>query len=144
VLKNIKRVAAADYSRQLSKKVFLGQCRVTTLGHWRGGTALYGLRRMLIDEQGKPKGILRYTQRKSLTTEHVVIVPGPASEIKIVREIFTSFANRKKTRTEIASDLNARGIRNARGNKWGWLTINNMLKADHLARIVCEGSKGSN
>jgi DNA invertase Pin-like site-specific DNA recombinase len=137
VLKNIKRVAAADYSRQLSKKVFLGQCRVTTLGHWRGGTAMYGLRRMLVDEQGKRKAILRYTQRKSLTTEHVVLVPGPPSEIKIVREIFTSFANRKKTRTEIASDLNARRIRNARGKKWGWLTINNMLKNEvYLGHLI--------
>jgi DNA invertase Pin-like site-specific DNA recombinase len=137
VLKNIKRVAAADYSRQLSKKVFLGQCRVTTLGHWRGGTALYGLRRMLVDEQGKRKTLLRYMQQKSLKAEHVILVPGPQSEIKIVREIFTSFATRKKTRTEIANDLNARRIRNARGNRWSMLTISNMLKNEtYLGHLV--------
>jgi DNA invertase Pin-like site-specific DNA recombinase len=137
VLKNIKRVAAADYSRQLSKKVFLGQCRVTTLGHWRGGTALYGLRRMLVDERGKRKALLQYMQRKSLITEHVILVPGPHQEIKIVQEIFASFANRSKTRTEIANDLNARRIRNARGNKWCWLTINNMLKNEvYLGHLI--------
>jgi len=137
VLKNIKRVAAADYSRQLSKKVFLGQCRVTTLGHWRGGTAIYGLRRMLVDEQGKRKKPLGYMQQKSLKTEYVILVPGPQSEIKIVREIFASFASRKKTRTEIANDLNARRIRNARGNKWSMLTISNMLKNEtYLGHLV--------
>jgi DNA invertase Pin-like site-specific DNA recombinase len=41
VLKNIKRVAAADFSRQLSKKVFLGQSRVTTLVSVRGEIESY-------------------------------------------------------------------------------------------------------
>jgi DNA invertase Pin-like site-specific DNA recombinase len=77
ILKTNKRVAAADFSRQLSKKVFLGQCRVTTLGRWRGGPAPYGLRRMLIGENGKPKMQLKFGQRKSLKTEHVVLVRPP-------------------------------------------------------------------
>jgi DNA invertase Pin-like site-specific DNA recombinase len=85
VLKNIKRVAAADYSRQLSKKVFLGQCHVATLGHWRGGPAGYGLRRLLVDENGRPKTVLEYGQRKNLKSEHVVLVPGPKSEIKVIQ-----------------------------------------------------------
>ena len=137
VLKNLKRVAAADYSRQLSKKVFLGQCRVATLGHWRGGPAAYGLRRMLIDENGRRKMLLKYGQRKNLKTEHVVLVPGPKSEIRIVQEVFTSFAIQKKTRTEIATGLNARGIRNARGERWSMLTISNMLKNEiYLGNII--------
>jgi DNA invertase Pin-like site-specific DNA recombinase len=137
VLKNVKRVAAADFSRQLSKKVFLGQCRVTTLGHWRGGPAGYGLRRVLVDEKGKRKMLLKYGQRKNLKTEHVVLVPGPKSEIRIVQHIFTSFANQKKTRTEIANELNAKGIRNACGKPWSMLTISNMLKNEiYLGHII--------
>jgi DNA invertase Pin-like site-specific DNA recombinase len=137
VLKNIKRVAAADFSRQLSKKVFLGQCRVATLGRWRGGPAGYGLRRMLVSENGKPKMMLKYGQRKNLKTEHVVLVRGPDSEIRIVQKIFTSFAGRKKNRTEIANELNAKGIRNARGKPWSMLTISNMLKNEvYLGNII--------
>jgi DNA invertase Pin-like site-specific DNA recombinase len=137
VLKNIKRVAAADFSRQLSKKVFLGQSRVTTLGHWRGGPAGYGLRRMLVGENGKRKMLLKYRQRKNLKTEHVVLVPGPKSEIRIVQQIFDSFANQKKTRTEIANELNAKGIRNACGKPWSMLTISNMLKNEiYLGHII--------
>lgn len=128
ILKNVKRVGAADYSRQLSKKVFLGQCRVAMLGHWRGAPAPYGLRRRLVSENGKPKMLLKFGERKNLKSEHVILALGPPSERKIVRQIFNSFASRKKTRTEIASELNAKGIRNARGRRWSMLTISNMLK----------------
>ena len=128
VLKNIKRVAAADYSKQLSKKVFLGQCHVVTLGYWRGGPAGYGLRRMIVDEKGKSKSLLEYGQRKNLKSEHTILVPGPKSEQRLVQRIFTSFAVNGKTRTEIADDLNSRGIRNAIGKPWSMLTISNTLK----------------
>ncbi|RTE92755.1 recombinase family protein [Bradyrhizobium sp. LVM 105] len=128
VLKNIKRVAAADYSRQLSKKVFLGQCNVVTLGYWRGGPAGYGLRRMLLDEHGKPKGVLEYGEHKNLKSERTVLVPGPPSERKVVNRIFKAFVVERKSRTQIAAELNAMGTRNARGKFWTSLTVSNMLK----------------
>lgn len=137
VLKNIKRVAAADYSKQLSKKVFLGQCHVVTLGYWRGGPAGYGLRRMLVGENEKPKGVLEYGERKNLKSEHTVLVPGPASERKVVRRIFNAFVVERKTRTQIAVDLNAAGIRNARGKLWTSLTISNTLKNEaYIGHLV--------
>jgi DNA invertase Pin-like site-specific DNA recombinase len=137
VLKNIKRVAAADYSRQLSKKVFVGHSHIASLGYWRGGPAGYGLRRLLVDEHGKSKAVLEYGQRKNLKTERVVLVPGPKSEVKVIRRIFTSFAVQKKSRTEIAAELNAERIRNARGKPWSMLTIGNILKNEaYLGHIV--------
>lgn len=36
VLKAIKRSMAADYSRVLSQKVFVGQCRLVRMGFWQG------------------------------------------------------------------------------------------------------------
>jgi len=133
VLKNIKRVAAADYSKQLSKKVFLGQCNVVSLGYWRGGPAGYGLRRMLLDDRGKRRGILEYGEQKSLKSQRTILVPGPASEQKVVRRIFSAFVNEKKSRTQIAGDLNADGILNARGKLWTSLTISNTLKNEAYA-----------
>jgi len=64
VLKNIKRVMAGEYSRELSVKVFDGQCRAAKQGHWRGGPAPYGYRRQLIDGDGKPACILQSGERK--------------------------------------------------------------------------------
>jgi DNA invertase Pin-like site-specific DNA recombinase len=128
ILKNVKRVAAADYSRQLSKKVFLGQCHVASLGHWRGGPAGYGLRRLLVGEDGRAKVALEFGERKNLKTEHVILVPGPKSEVKVVQRIFRLFANKRKTRTQIANELNAEGILNARGKPWSMLTISNTIR----------------
>jgi DNA invertase Pin-like site-specific DNA recombinase len=137
VLKNLKRVRAADFSRQLSKNVFLGQSNIVSRGFWRGGPAAYGLRRMLVDENGKPKMVLQYGQRKNLKNERVILVPGPKSEIKVICGIFTSFVDRKKNRTEIARKLNAGGILTARGKPWTTLTVSNVLENEvYLGHLV--------
>src|SRR6266487_1442922 len=57
VVKNLKRAMAGEYSRELSTKVFAGQCRLVRLGFRQGGPPGFGLRRQLIDENGNPKGI---------------------------------------------------------------------------------------
>jgi DNA invertase Pin-like site-specific DNA recombinase len=128
ILKNMKRVMAGEYSRELSTKVFFGQCRAVGMGFWRGAPAGYGLRRLLLDERGAPKAVLENGQRKSLQSDRVILAPGPQSEIKIIRRIFTSFAVQKKTRTAIAAELNAKGIPNACGRPWIMQTIDDILK----------------
>jgi DNA invertase Pin-like site-specific DNA recombinase len=50
IIKSMKRAMAGEYSRELSVKVFAGQCRLINLGFRQGGMAGYGLRRLLIDE----------------------------------------------------------------------------------------------
>ena len=127
ILKNLKRVMAGEYSRELSTKVSVGHCRGAALGFWQGGPAGYGMRRQLIDENGTPKAKLEYGQQKSLKTDRVILVPGPQSEVKIIRRIFNSFVTQKKSRTQIAAELNARKILNARASRWTMLTIHNIL-----------------
>ena len=58
IIKSMKRAMAGEYSRELSAKVFTGQCRLIGLGFRQGGMAGYGLRRQLIDEHRQPKGEL--------------------------------------------------------------------------------------
>src|SRR6476660_3131510 len=65
VMKSLKRAMAGEYSRELSAKVFAGQCRLITLGYRQGGTPGYGLRRRLLDQHGRPKAILARGERKS-------------------------------------------------------------------------------
>ena len=50
IIKSMKRAMAGEYSRELSAKVFIGQCRLIRLGFRQGGPAGYGLRRQLVDE----------------------------------------------------------------------------------------------
>src|SRR3546814_15527522 len=49
IVKGVKRAMAGEYSRELSNKVFAGQCRLIERGHRQGGPAGYGLRRRLIE-----------------------------------------------------------------------------------------------
>lgn len=55
IVKGVKRVMAGEYSRELSAKVFAGQCRLIELGYRQGGPAGFGFRRQLIDQAGAPK-----------------------------------------------------------------------------------------
>lgn len=96
ILKNLKRTMAGEYSRELSVKVFAGQCRLIELGFRQGGPAGFGLRRLMIDETKAPKGLLRRGDRKSLQTDRVVLVPGPKEELEIVRDHFSRWQDPKE------------------------------------------------
>lgn len=125
IVKGMKRAMAAEFSRELSVKVIEGQKRIAELGFRHGGTPGYGLGRLLIDENGRPKALLKFGDQKHLQTDRVVLVPGPAAEIELVREIFDMFVTQHIGPTHIARHLNGRGLRNTRGNQW---TTNNIFK----------------
>ena len=127
IIKNVKRVAAADFSRQLSKKVFLGQSRMTRMGFWRGGLAAFGLRRQLITEAGEVRMQLEYGQHKYLQTDRVALVHGPEREVETVRRIFHSLVIDGKYFGEIATELNAGQIRTTRGERWSGFTVAKIL-----------------
>ena len=91
VMKSLKRAMAGEYSRELSAKVFAGQCRLSTLGYRQGGTPGYGLRRQLLDQHGQPKAILQRGERKSFQLERVILTPGPEAEVATVRRIYHLF-----------------------------------------------------
>jgi DNA invertase Pin-like site-specific DNA recombinase len=109
IIKALKRTMAGEYSRELSVKVFAGQCRLIELGFRQGGPAGFGLRRQLIDQNGIPKVILERGQCKSLQTDRVILIPGPPEEIALVQEIYDLFTHSGKTEAQIATLLNLRG-----------------------------------
>ncbi|HEY6349027.1 MAG TPA: recombinase family protein [Candidatus Angelobacter sp.] len=127
LMKTIKRTMAGEYSRELSVKVFAGQCRLIELGFRQGGPAGYGLRRQLIDRDGQPKEILPRGAHKSIQTDRVILVPGPDDEVRVIREIFDSFTQVRKTEREIAAVLNARGIVTDWGRPWTRGTVHSVL-----------------
>ena len=58
IVKGVKRAMAGEYSRELSAKVFAGQCRLIEKGYRQGGPPGFGLLRQLVDEHGVSKGEL--------------------------------------------------------------------------------------
>jgi hypothetical protein len=88
---------ASEYSRELSVKVFAGQCRLIELGFRQGGHAGYGLRRSLQDREGAKKCLLKAGERKSIFTDRVVLVPGPDEEIEVIREIYSRYTEDRQS-----------------------------------------------
>jgi DNA invertase Pin-like site-specific DNA recombinase len=118
LIKSVKRVMAGEYSRELSTKVFAGQCRLITLGYRQGGPAGYGLRRFLVDEHNQRKAPLKLGEHKSLQTDRVILVPGPPDEVEIVRRIYRVFVLQRRSEREIALMLNEDGIETGLGHGW--------------------------
>jgi DNA invertase Pin-like site-specific DNA recombinase len=128
IVKGMKRAMAAEFSRELSYKVLEGQKRLAALGFHRGGPPPYGLRRLLIDDQGVPKLVLGFNQEKHLQTDRVILVPGPLNEIETVQEIFRMFVRLHMPPTHIARLMNEREIPNARGNRWTPTNVFKLLR----------------
>ena len=103
IVKGVKRTMAGEYSRELSSKVFQGACRLIQLGFKQGGTAGFGLRRMLVDLNGQRKAELKMGEQKSLQTDRVVLAAGPEDEVKVVRWMYRAFVTEGKNESEIAA-----------------------------------------
>ncbi|BDU57936.1 serine recombinase [Limnohabitans sp. MORI2] len=127
IVKGVKRAMAGEYSRELSTKVFAGQCRLIEMGYRQGGQAGYGLRRVLIDQNGSIKGELNRGEHKHLQTDRVILMPGPDEEIKIVNQIYEWFINDGILETEIANRLNTLGIRTDLNRRWTRSTVHQVL-----------------
>ena len=127
IIKAVKRSMAAEQSRELSNKVFAGQCRLIQRGFRQGGMAGYGLRRMRIDQSREPQGILERGQRKSLQTDRVILVPGSEEEVETVRWMYREFIDGGRLEGEIAALLNERGIETDLGRPWTRGTVHQVL-----------------
>jgi DNA invertase Pin-like site-specific DNA recombinase len=127
IVKGVKRAMAGEYSRELSTKVFAGQCRLIELGFRQGGPPGYGLRRKLIDQSGAPKGELSRGEHKSIQTDRVVLVAGPDTEVTVVREVYRRFVEDLISERQIADDLNARGMTKETGLPWTRGTVHQVL-----------------
>ena len=108
LLKALKRVMAGEYSRELSVKICTAQRRLMAMGFWQGGQAPFGMLRQLVSESGERKQILKFGEWKSVTTDRVVLTPGPPEAVQTVRLAFDLYTKRRKSRREIANILNQR------------------------------------
>src|SRR5664279_4402255 len=128
LVKTMKRAMAGEYIRELSAKVFIGQCRIARIGYKLGGSPGYGLRRLLVDRDGRAKSILQEGEWKSLSCDRVTYVPGPPEEVGVVQEIYSRFVNDNWPASKIAGELNVRGMRRDTGAEWDYFSVYDILK----------------
>lgn len=127
IMKSLKRTMAGEYSRELSAKVFAGQCHLVELGFRQGGPAGYGLRRTLIDQHGSVKSELSRGEHKSLQTDRVILMPGPEDEVRNVERIYRWFVDEGILESEIAARLNGEKVLTDLGRGWTRGTVHEVL-----------------
>lgn len=128
VLKALKRAMAAEFSREMSRKVFLGHCLNVERGFHTGGPPGYGLHRILLDADRHVRHSLDRYEYKSVQTDRVIIGPAPGGEAAVVRKIFEWYATQPVTGAAIARRLNDFGICNGFGRPWQGQNILNILR----------------
>jgi len=135
LMKALKRTMAGEYSRELGVKVLAGLKRLARLGFKQGGIPGYGFRRLLVSENRTPKQLLAHGERKSIGTDRVIFVPGPAFEIEEVREMFRKFTVDRLSLKAIARDLNQRGVPSIKNRRWTHSVVGSMLS--HPKYVGC-------
>lgn len=126
VLKSLKRAMAGEFSRELGTKVAAGKARLGKLGYRVGGPAGYGLRRQLLMDGTTPGLVLQPGQRKSLQTDRVTLIPGPAHEIELVQRIYRDYVYRRRSERDIAEELNKQGLSHY-GKPWSRALVRTIL-----------------
>lgn len=132
IVKNLKRVMAAEFSRELSAKVHAGQLRQAALGFRQGGPLSFGLSRELLDENRVSKGFLKRGQQKNLKTDRVVLRLGQPNEVEVVQRIFREFAEGRKSAEDIARRLNREGVPNHRSRPWTRAMVKYILRNENF------------
>jgi len=91
IMKTLKRAMAGEYSRELASRLLPVRSGWLKLGFKQGGIPGYGFRRFVGFRERAPKQVLAHGERKSIGTDRVIFIPGPAFETEEVREMFRKF-----------------------------------------------------
>jgi DNA invertase Pin-like site-specific DNA recombinase len=128
ILKAMKRIMAAEFSRELSAKAQAARVRQAGLGFYQGGPPAYGVRRVAVDATGRPRAELGPGERKRLADDRVMLQPGPPRELAAIRYIFRRYVRDGRGLQSIARELNARGVRAVHGGDWRAANVSSVLR----------------
>lgn len=127
IIKHLKRVMAAEYSKQLSDRCRAGKRRQVESGCAPGGAPPYGFRRQVFNVDGSPGPILQRGERRSRLDQTVRFVRGPEEETVVTKLIFRMFLKRGLGITQIARALNERGFLFTQGISWKYQHVRAVL-----------------
>jgi len=114
-----ERFRAAQYSRELSDKVWRGCVKIAEQGYWAGGPPPYGFQRLLLEEKREPLNVLQPGQRKGIQNQSVTLVEGRPEEVATIPRIFEAFVIKGDSEYKIAEELNRDRIPSPSGRRWG-------------------------
>lgn len=130
ILKQLKRVMAGEYSRELSTKVKQAKRRLQDLGLHQGGPCPFAVAREELTPAGIVVRTLRRGERKSRPENVLRYVHGAPEEIALACRIFDLYVARKKQPAEIARRLSTEGVQ--------WID-EKQITSQHVRRVLaCE------
>lgn len=114
LLKSMRRVMAAEYSRDIAVKSRAGQERVVAMGFQMGPLPALGFRRCSVSADGSRRLMLEHGQRKAALTDRIEWVLAPDKEVDLVRRICKAYVTGLALE-EIAGLVVAEGWRTDKG-----------------------------
>ncbi|MBA2960537.1 MULTISPECIES: recombinase family protein [Ramlibacter] len=131
LLKSMRRVMAAEYSRDIAFKARAGQQRVVSMGFQMGPLPALGYRRCSVSADGSRRVMLQHGQRKLALTDRIEWVLGPEAEVDLVRRMAVAYSNGFELE-EIAGLANAEGWRTDKGRKLSAQSLKLLLTNEAL------------
>lgn len=110
IIKHLKRVMAGEYSRELSVKLARAHLQQAQLGFRQGGSLIYGFRRLLVGPDRRPRQVLNRGEHKALSSDKVLVIPGPPEELAVIRRIFRLYVRDRLSVAAVARRLARSGV----------------------------------
>lgn len=133
--KTMKRVLAAEFSREKSRIVTYGKRRTAERGFRTGAPAPYGMQRVMVKPDGSVVGFLRAGEHKAISAYKTTLAPATDASADVVRQIFALFLDGLRC-AEIVRLLNAQGVRGPRGGQWHQPTVKQILTCAAYAGVA--------
>jgi DNA invertase Pin-like site-specific DNA recombinase len=122
-----ERFRSAQYSKELSDKVYRGCVKIVQQGYWAGGKPPYGFQRLLLDEARRPVQLLGPGQRKGIQNQRVTLAWGDERQLGTVQRIFREFTQTLRSLRQIADGLNADHVASPGGGRWDGSKVRHIL-----------------
>lgn len=138
IVKQLKRVSAAEYSKELARKCQSGQAKAVSMGFACGLPPCIGFAREAVSMDGSTTK-LSAGQRKPAANDRVRWVHSSDREIALVRRIFAEYVEGMAA-TEIARRLNAEGERTNRGREFTVGALKGLLRSEIVRGVFRWGA----
>jgi DNA invertase Pin-like site-specific DNA recombinase len=127
LLKAMRRICAAEFSREKSRLVQAAQASSVARGFRVNGEAPYGMRMIVVDRAGRTVRRLKPGERKDRIAGRLKMEPANNRGTRIVRQVFEWFVNEKLTYAQIVARMNNAGEPTPRKKRWALSTVFQIL-----------------
>lgn len=139
IMKQLKRIMAGEYVRELSERLRRAKRLKAELGHHTGSVVVFGLRRELLTFEGKARLVLKPGERKAISTDRMRIIHGPDEEVATVREIFGLYVRRGLGLEAIARRLREAGRPHPPSGEWTGSRVGRILRDEAYTGVIFYG-----